>query len=63
MIESVKKALLCCAVRLLKSMLDLKTVSIAAMVLAFFSFHLSSLAGLAEAVGHSVTPWVFAHVR
>ena len=44
-------------------MLDLKTVSIAAVVLAFFSFHLSSLAGLAEAVGRSITPWVFAYVR
>ncbi len=62
MIEAVKKAFLCCRVRLLKSMRDLKTVSIAAMIFAFFNFHLSSLAEFSEAVGIGVTPWVFPHL-
>lgn len=62
MIEFLKKALLCCRVRFLKSLRDLKTVSIAAMIFAFFSFHLSPLADFSEAVGIGVTPWVFPHL-
>ena len=62
MIEFTKKAFLCCRVRLLKGLRDWKTAGIAALILAFFSFHLSSLADFSAAVGIGVTPWVFPHL-
>lgn len=62
MTSTLRKLLLCCRVSLLKGICNPRTITIAALILAFLSFHLSSLARFSSAVGIGVTPWGFSHL-